>query len=214
MSKQLLPKDVKKPRSRKVDTTIIVALLALIGTLGTALFNSPVILEWIRNKPAPTASSAQVQLSTNSFNPMPVASVPSLSGGDADCLIQHFADIEPTRQISIEAGVTDQDYYILSQDLARKDFIGPIGIRLTKNVKMIAALSFIFFSDSHLFKITSLVDSSCQAVVEYSNWSRGGDRNTFQDSDTLKIELAEGSFSLRFILYEPDRFRFNFQQLR
>lgn len=209
MSKQLLPKDVKKPQSRKVDTTIIVALLALIGTLGTALFNSPVILEWIRNKPAPTASSAQVQLPTNSSNPRPVASVPPLSGGHADCL----ADIEPARQISIEAGTTNQDYYISSQDLAKKDFHGPIGIRLTQNGKMIAAISFLFFSDNHLFKITSVVDSNCQAVSEYSNWSRGGDRNAIQDSDTLKIELAEGSFSLRFLFYGPDNLRFNFLQL-
>lgn len=214
MAKRLSPKDVKKPRSGKVDSAIIIAFIALIGTLGTALFNSPVILEWIRSKPVPTASSTQVQLPFNLPNPMPVASVPSLSGGDADCLAQHFADIELTRQISIEVGVTDQDYYILSQDLSNKDFIGPIGISLTKNAKRIAALSFIFFIDSHLFKITSLVDSNCQAVADYSNVDRGGDRNALQDSDTLKIELADGSFSMRFIFYGPDRFRFNFQQLR
>jgi hypothetical protein len=215
MSKQLSPKDVNKPRSKNVDTTIIVALIALIGTLGTALFNSPALLEWIKNKPAPTtASSVQVQLPSNSSKPIPAAPVPSLTGGDGNCLMQHFADIEPTRQISIEGGATDQDYYILSQDLAKKDFIGPIGIRLTQNAKMIAAISFIFFTDSHLFKITSLVDSNCQAVANYSNVDRGGDRNSLQDSDTLKIDLTEGSFSLRFIFFGPDRFRFNFQQLQ
>jgi hypothetical protein len=213
MSKPLPPKEVKKPSSSKVDTTIIVALIALIGTVATALFNSPVILEWIRSKPAPIASAAQVQPPSNSSNPMPVASVPSLSGGNGDCLTQHFADIEPARQTSIEVGVTDQDYYILSQDLSKKDFLGPIGIRLTQNGKMIAGLSFLFFTDSHLFKITSVVDSNCQAVTEYSNWNRGGDRNTLQDSDTLKIQLAEGSFSLMFISYGPDRLRFRFLQL-
>ena len=45
MSRQQSPKGVKKPSSRKVDTAIIVALIALIGTLWTALFNSPVMLE-------------------------------------------------------------------------------------------------------------------------------------------------------------------------
>jgi hypothetical protein len=79
---------------------------------------------------------------------------------------------------------------------------------------MIAALSFLFFSDNHLFKITSVVDSNCQAVAEYSNVDRGGDRNTIQDSETLKIELTQGSFSLRFIFYGPNDLRFNFLQLR
>lgn len=104
MSKRPSPKAVKVSRSRKVDTAIIVALIALIGTLGTALFNSPVILEWFRNKPTPTTSPVQVQPTSNSSNQMPVASVPPLSGGAADCLTQYFADIEPTRQIPIEVG--------------------------------------------------------------------------------------------------------------
>ena len=116
--------------------------------------------------------------------------------------------------MSIEVGTTNQDYYILSQDLKNKDFHGPIGIRLTQNGKMIAALSFLFFSDSQLFKITSMVDSKCQAVVDYSNWSRGGDRNALQDSDTLEIVLAEGSFSMRFTFYGPGRLRFSLQQIQ
>jgi hypothetical protein len=213
MSKQPLPKDVKRPSSRKLDTPIIVAVIALIGTLATALFNSPVILEWIRNKPAATTASSQVQPPPNSSNPLPAATLPQQSGGDAGCLTQHFADIDPTRQMSIEVGADGQDYAILSEDLAKKDSIGPIGIKLTQNAQMIAALSFVFFNDSHLFKITSVVDSNCQAVTQYSNVDRGGDHNALQDSDTLRIDLAQGSFSLRFIFWGPADFRFNFHQL-
>jgi len=58
--------------------------------------------------------------------------------------LPHFANIEPARQISIEVGVTAQDYFILSQDLSKKDFLDPIGIKLTQNGKKIAGLSFIF----------------------------------------------------------------------
>ncbi len=213
MSKQPSPKNVKRPSSKKLDTTIIVALIALIGTIATALFNSPVILEWIRNKPTTTAASSQVQPPSNSSNPLPAATIPSQPGGDAGCLTQHFADIEPTRQMSIEVGAELQDYRILSEDLAKKDFIGPIGIRLTQNAQMIAALSFVFFNDSHLFKITSVVDSNCQAVAQYSNVERGGDHNAIQDSDTLRMDLTQGSFSLRFIFWGPADFRFNFGQL-
>jgi hypothetical protein len=204
---------MKKPSSKKIDTTIVVALIALVGTLATALFNSSVILEWIRNKPSPTTPSAQIQSPIISANSMPIASIQSRSGGNTDCLTQHFANIEPVRQISIEVGVTAQDYFILSQDLSKKDFLDPIGIKLTQNGKMIAGLSFIFFTESHLFKITSVVDSNCQAVAEYSNASRVVDRNAIQNSDTLKIQLTEGSFSLNFQFSGTDFFRFNFQQL-
>lgn len=38
MSKRQVPKGVKEPRFRNVDPAIIVALIALIGTLGTTLF--------------------------------------------------------------------------------------------------------------------------------------------------------------------------------
>ncbi len=208
------PKAMKKSSSKKVDTTIIVALIALIGTVVTALFNSPVILEWIRNKPTSTALSAQAELPSNSSKPIPPASVSLLSKGDTSCLQQYFADIDPTRQMSIEVGVTAQNYYFSSQNSSNQNFVGPFGIRLTQNGKMIGALSFLFFTDSHLFKITSVVDSSCQAVTEYSNVTRGGDKNAIQNSDTLKIQLAEGSFSLIFQFSGTDYFSFNFQQLR
>ena len=215
--KRTLPKDVKMKKplpKKKVDVTIVVALIGLIGTLATVLFNSPVILELLQNNPTPTAQTIQLPLSVNSSNPTPLPSVPSLTEGNGDCLTQYFAGIDTSRQISIEVGVTDQGYSILSEDLSKKDFIGPIGIRLTQNAKMIAALSFVFFNDSHLFKITSIVDSNCQTVKKYSNVDRGGDHNAIQDSDTLKVELTQGSYSLRFVSWRPSEFHFNFQQLQ
>lgn len=213
MSKRRSPKDVKEPRFRNVDTAVIVALIALIGTLGTALFNSPILLEWIRNKPALTPSPVAAQPTSHASNQIPVTSVLPLPSGNADCLTQHFAGIEPSRQISIEVGAMNQDYYLLSEDLNKKGSIGPIGIKLTQNAKIIAALSFIFFTDSRIFKVTSFVDSSCQAITGYSN-GRGGDQNTLQDSDALSFKLAEGSFTLMFVSYGPERFRFRFLQFQ
>ena len=205
MPKKSPPSDVKKPSSKKVDTTVIVALIALAGTLGTALFSSPVILEWMKSNPAPTvsSSSAQSQPPSNSSSSSPA---PSLTGGNGDCLKKYFADIDPARQISLEAGA-DEEYYLLSQDAANKDYHGPLGIKLTQNGDMVAALSFLFFNDSHIFKIVSIVDSHCQAVSTYSNWTNGGDHNTLHDSDTLKIDLSGSSLSLRFIFYKPNDLR-------
>lgn len=144
---------------------------------------------------------------------MPVDSITPLPSDNADCLTQYFADIEPSRQISIEVGALNHDYYLLREDLAKKGAIGPIGIKLTQNAKIIAALSFIFFTDSRIFKITSFVDARCQAVTGYSN-GRGGDQSTLQDSDALTMDLAEGSFTLMFVSYGPERFRFRFLQFR
>lgn len=208
------PRDLKKSSSKKIDTAIIVALIALIGTIVTAMFNSPVILQWIRNKPTSTPLSAQAMLPSNSSIATPAASAPSLSVGDADCLQQYFADIDTSRQISIEVGVTAQDFYLPSQNGSNQNFVGPFGIKLTQNGKMIGAISFLLFTDSNLFKIISVINSQCQSVAEYSNATRGGDRDAIQNYDTLKIQLSEGSFSLSFGFSGTDYIRFNFQQLQ
>jgi hypothetical protein len=209
------PKDVKKSRSKGMDTTIVVALIALIGTFVTALSNSPVILEWIRNKPTSTAVPTQAEISSNNPpNTTLTSAISSLSGGEADCLEQYFTDIDPARQISIEVGDRAHDYVLLSQDSLDQNFIGPFGISLTQNGRMIGALSFRFFTDSYLFKIISVVDSNCQEITEYSNAIRGGDKNAIQNSETLKIQLAEGIFFLNFQFSYTNFFRFNFQQLQ
>jgi hypothetical protein len=207
-------KDVKKPRSKKIETSVVVALIALLGTLVTALFGSPVLIELIKNKSTPSALSTQVQSIPQSSSSIPASPVSSLSGGNGDCLQQYFADIDPTRQISIEVGENARDYDFSSQDISNQNFIGPLGIRLTQNGNMIGALSFLLFLDSRLFKITSVVDSSCQAVTEYANATRGGDKNAIPNSDTLTIQLAEGLFSLIFQYSGTEMIRFNFQQIR
>ena len=210
------PRDVKKPRSKSVDTAILVALIALMGTLVTALLNSPVILELIRNKPTSTALSPQAQLLPNSANTSPAPSGSPLSGTDRDCLQQYFADIDidTARQMSIEVGDRAYDYILLSQDSFDQNFLGPFGVSLTQNGRMIGALSFLFFTKSHLFKITSVVDSNCQTVTEYSNALRGGDKNAIQNSETLKIQLVEDTFALNFQFSGTNFFRFSFQQLQ
>ena len=59
MTKDPTKRERKKPSSKKADTAIIVALIALIGTVVTALFNSPVITALIQQTP----NQAQIVLS-------------------------------------------------------------------------------------------------------------------------------------------------------
>jgi len=223
-------KVTKDRSSKKLDPAITVALIALVGTLVTALFSSPVIIAWLQRTPAPpaqinptsTVSVFSVQTNTPLVIPTISNETPTSSftatasvvpGGDDGCLTQYFSqnNIEPARQISIELGAYHQDYVISSQDLSSQTFIGPFGINLTQNGKMIAALSFLYFPSSDLFKITSLVDTNCQNVVEYSNTTQGGDRNALRNYyDALRIQLSEGTFVLSPEFFGGNLFQFDF----
>lgn len=216
MSKQS-SKRVKNPSTKKLNPAITVALIALVGTLVTALFSSPVLIAWLQKTPAPPAetsppSSPSVD-SNGTVNTSLTPLVSVVTSGDEKCLVQYFADIDSEKLVSIEVGA-EQDVYFSSDELASKEFLGPFGIKLTQNGKMIGAFTFLFFPDSRLFKITPIVDSNCKQISEYSNTSNSGDPNAIQDSDNLLFQLAGARFDLNFEFSETDYFRFGFKQLR
>ena len=194
------------------------ALIALVGTLATALFSSPVIIAWIQRTPVPPIqtsppSSSSVDSSvTVETSLTPLVSV--VTSGDEKCLTQYFADIDSARLKSIEVGAV-QSVRLSSDELASKELLGPFGIKLTQNGKMIGAFTFLFFPQSGLFKLTSIVDSNCQTVPEseYSNTSNSGDPNAIRNFSHLLFQLADARFDLEFILQGTD-FWFTFTQLR
>jgi hypothetical protein len=210
-------KETKGRSSRKLDTTIIVALIALVGTLATALFSSPVIIAWIQRTPAPPAqtnppSSSSVDSSgTVETSLTPLSSV--VTSSDESCLKQYFADIDSAKLGNIEVGA-DKYVYLSSDELASKEFLGPFGIKLTQNGKMIGAFTIIFFPDSKLFKLTSIVDSNCQPILGYSNTSNSGDPNAIRNFSHLLFQLAEARFDMEFQFNTNDRFELIFKQLR
>jgi len=209
---------VSKDRSsKKLNPAITVALIALVGTLVTALFSSPVIIAWLQKTPAPSVQtnspsttpalsvqtnppSATSTISNETPKPSSTSFVSVAIGGDEGCLAQFLSqnNIDPTkRQIDIEVGAESQRYYFSNQDLTNQNIIGPFGIQLTQYGRMIAAFSILIFPESGFLKITSFVDSNCQNVTEYSNTTQGGDPNVIVNfSDALKIQLAEGTFIL------------------
>ena len=210
-------KETKGRSSRKLDTTIIVALIALVGTLATALFSSPVIIAWIQRTPTPPAQTNPTSSSSVDSNGAvntsltPLASV--VTNGDEKCLTQYFTDIDSAKLESIEVGA--QHYvYLSSDELASKEFLGPFGIKLTQNGKMIGAFTILFFPDSKLFKLTSIVDSNCQPILGYSNTSNSGDPNAIRNFSKLLFQLAEARFDMEFQFNTNDRFELIFKQLR
>jgi len=210
-------KATKDGSPKKLDTPIVVALIALVGTLVTALFSSPVIIALIQRTPAPPSQTNPTSSSSVDSNRAvntsltPLASV--VTSGDEKCLTQYFADIDSAKLESVEVGA--QQYVFLSSDeFASKEFLGPFGIKLTQNGKMIGAFTILFFPESKLFKLTSIVDSNCQPISGYSNTSHSGDPNSIRNFDHLLFQLAEARFDMNFQFNTNDRFELIFKQVR
>lgn len=212
-------KETKGRSSGKLDTAIIVALIALVGTLATAFFSSPVIIAWIQRTPAPSAQTNPVSSSSVDSGGTVETSLTPLSSvvisSDESCLKQYFADIDSAKLESIEVGADDYIYFS-SDEFASKEFLGPFGIKLTQNGKMIGAFKIIFFPDSRLFKLTSIVDSNCQQISEskYSNTSNSGDPNAIRNFAHLLFQLGEAQFDMNFQSNTNDRFELIFKQSR
>jgi hypothetical protein len=209
-------KETKGRSSRKLDTTIIVALIALVGTLATALFSSPVIIAWIQRTPEPPAQTSPP--SSSSIDPSgtvetsltPLVSV--VTSGDEKCLTLYFADIDSAKLVPIEVGSIYQSVSLSNEDLS-KEFVGPFGIKLTQNGKMIGAFTFLLFRENELVKLTSIVDSNCQKISEYSSTSNSGDPNAIVGVGDLLFQLAEARFGMKFH-HGSDYIALSFTQLR
>jgi hypothetical protein len=210
-------KVTKDRSSKKLDPAITVALIALVGTLVTVLFSSPVIIAWIQRTPVPPVqTNPSSSLSVDSSGTVETSLTPLSSvviSSDESCLKQYFADIDSAKLESIEVGA-DKYVYLSSDELASKEFLGPFGIKLTQDGKMIGAFTILFFPDSKLFKLTSIVDSNCQPILGYSNTSNSGDPNAIRNFSHLLFQLAEARFDMEFQFNTNDRFELILKQLR
>jgi len=198
-------------KTKKLDSAIIVALIALAGTLITALLSSPVIVAWIQKTPA---LSNQTGLPTVPDDSNVTAELsPVTAGIDDDCLVLLFTDVEKEDQVSIEVGASLQDFYFSRQKFSSQEFLGPFGIQLSQNGRMIAAFSYLYFEGSGVFKLISIVDSNCEPISDYSSAS-GSDPNSIANYNDLQIELPEGTYILNLEFSGSDFFRFTFRQLQ
>jgi hypothetical protein len=110
--------------------------------------------------------------------------------GGAACLGRYFEGIPRDRVGTVEAGTTDYDVITETQPKA-----GTIGMTFTNSARPIGAIRFAFFSENRVFKIESLVDARCRPIEDYENPARG-DKKVLQDSDTVRLRLAGGSYDL------------------
>ena len=59
-------------------------------------------------------------------------------------------------------------------------------------------MKFLFISNNQIFKIEKVVDSTCQKIEEYSNIDRGGDKNVYQNFDSVQMQFGDYKYVLRF----------------
>ncbi len=112
--------------------------------------------------------------------------------GDEGCFGRYFSGIPPNRIRPVETGTDDFDVIDADQPKA-----GAIGLKFTENGDAIGAMRIAFHPSNLLFKIESIVDGRCNRVEDYSNVTRGGDRNVLQNWDTVRFSLARSSYDLR-----------------
>jgi hypothetical protein len=168
-----------KTNSHKTEITV--AIIGLIGVLGTAA-----IANWDKIfSPRPGDQPTQF---TNGTAP---SSQDWQSPGIGGCFGQYFSGLPEARIKTLEAGARD---FQLIEPNERKD--QAIGIQLRENGQPVGAVTFQFYSENTFFKIGSAVDSQCQRVEDYANASRGGDKHNLQNWDDLRIRLAGGNYTL------------------
>ena len=75
-------------------------------------------------------------------------------------------------------------------------------IVVTEDGKPVGAVAFKLYVSNDLFKITQVVDATCQRVETFRNESRGGDRYVLQNDDTVKLTFGPLKYSLSLSYHE------------
>lgn len=102
------------------------------------------------------------------------------------------AGVGAERIVTLEDGTHDRD--IIQVDQPKDE---PIDIKFTQNSRALGALTLLPFPTDNLFKVQDVVDAQDRPVVEYSNASRGGPKDTLQNWDILHVRFENKLYLLR-----------------
>jgi hypothetical protein len=195
MPSKILLSGVLVASKKPPRTEVIVAIIGLIGVLGTA-----VIANWekiVRPKPPDGPTSSKIA-PVNKLTPQPSISDPQA------CLTEFLQSVPNDRITTLENGTYDQQ--IIGPHQSKDE---AIALRLEENKEYVGAIKLQFYSNNAMFKIDSVVDSECQPVESFENRSRGGDKHVIQNYDELEIRFKRGVYALRFG-YDAGRINVNF----
>jgi len=150
----------------------------------------------IPETPIPTPETPGPTLETPGSTP---------TSATGDCFKTFFQEIPADRVSPVAVGVRDFDIIRPQQ---KKQ--GIFGIKFTDvgqpsvQFEILPIGGIIIFSnpENSIFGVVSVVDGRCVPIEEYSNVSRGGDKNTLQNYDVLEIRFGNDVYNLRIGLGE------------
>ena len=108
------------------------------------------------------------------------------------CFTAFFDDVEEERWSPVEVGASDFDIIKPPQPIQ-----GLIGIKFTDFDRSIGAIKIFPVPANGVFRVVSVVDSTCQEIEDYKNVSRGGPKDTLLSFDTLEMRIGGNRYQLR-----------------
>jgi hypothetical protein len=192
----MIKKPINKQDKQSFWTTVpgiltgIAAIITAIGGL-IAVLNSAGLFK-AKTAPLPSVSPTPIITTTapgqTSISNSPSSAAPTYTG----CFQQYFQGIAQDRISSLESGT--QAFQLIGADQTKDE---PVGIIFTQNNQPVGGIRFLFLSNGQLFKVDTVVDANCQKTEDYSNETRGGDKNVLQNFDSLQMRLGNTTYELR-----------------
>jgi len=185
---------IEIPAERQKRAGIIGTLLLVAGVLLHVLPTSPSTPATAGTSPPPPTSAASASISAPlaaAAPGIPTAAPSAIVSLTDDCFAQYVSDIAADRVKTIEMGTVDFQVIAPNQP---KD--GVIGIKFTELNQAVAGMRFFFIPGSNVFKIETVVDAQCQAMENYANASRGGDKRVLQNWESLQMRLGAQTYTV------------------
>ncbi len=168
--------------------TAAATVLTSIWGFVVALHTIGVIGDGTKQPPSDVSSRAPTRfIQTSAVNSQMIVGTTA-----AGCFVEYFQGIAGDRVIILEEGT--QDFQLIGPDQTKEE---PIGIQFTDYGQTVGAIIFRFYSNGQIFKVDSVVDAGCADIQDFSNATRGGDKNNLQNADTLQMRLGEADYQLR-----------------
>ena len=161
---------------------------AALGVFGVVLTVAG--LTW-NGAPSPAPSPGSTPAST--VQPQVAQVQAAHTGGSAGgCNPAWFHRPALPRVVVIESGTADAD--IVSPNQSKDE---PVIVVITEDAKPVGAIAFKLYTGNDLFKITQVVNASCEPVETFRNESRGGDPRVLQNYDTVEVTFGAVKYALR-----------------
>lgn len=183
----------------KKDSTVVVAVIGVIGTITVAaigLISTRSQLE-IPIQATQTAAAQQATVGESNASQAGSSTQAGEAGVAKSCAPVYADSVPSENQIYLEAGV--QEYSVsVSNTATGNEFIGPYAAEIGSAGKRIGGIVFLVSPKNAIFKIMDVVDERCKSVSSLSIADRPGQATTLQNWDTLQIYFPAAYITIRF----------------